>query len=567
MKNYLKTSLVFFLLPFASCNKSLLQPATGQAAFSKSGSTRPLAAGVTTSYYIDNINGNDDHDGESPATAWKTVGKVNTVTFVAGNQILFKAGGSWTNQLHPLGSGASGSPIVISSYGSGARPLIQGNGVANGTVYLNNQSYWEVRNLEITNYQSSEEGGISLSTWETNNTNNFANAVTVQPEASNTNSVKLGVFITVQDIGNVNHIYLHNLLIHGINGLLDNNSVTSRNNGGIFFQVTGTATPTFFNDILVDSCTIHDVDHTGMFFQSSWATRTLTTSTNWTPSTNIFIRANTFYNTGGHALIVRVASSPLMEHNLFDHCSIKVTGNAAFNFNTDDAVWQYNESRYTKANTGDSDAGGIDADFQTKRTLIQYNFLHNNDYGLLITGGNGSTNFNDGTIVRYNLIEKDGQQPHPSNGKFSFKVSGHATNTHVYNNTIDVGPSQDATNIILHSQWVAWPANTLYYNNIIDNSGTNSAYSLGSSTGNNFDYNTFYKNAATAQPTQTHNITGDVKFVNSGLGTPDGFKLLNGSVALSDGKVLSTNGGLDYFGNTVSTTAPSNLGFYGGPGL
>lgn len=564
MKNYLRISVILLLFSLASCHKNSVQPTIRQP-------KTPSATGITpntgTNYYVDDLNGNDASDGKSANTAWKTDAKVNTVTFAPGSQILFKAGGTFSGQLHPLGSGSSGSPIIISSYGSGARPLIQGNGVANGTVYLNNQSYWEIRNLEITNYQSSEEGGVSLATWEQNNTNNYANAPTAQPEASNANSLKLGVFVTEQDLGTVNHIYLHNLMIHGINGLLDNSSVTARNNGGVFFQITGTTTPTHFNDILVDSCTIHDVDHTGMFLQSTWASRTLTTNTNWTPSTNVVIRANTFHNTGGHALIVRVSKAPLMEHNLFDHCSIKDTGNAAFNFNTDDAVWQYNESRYTRANIGDSDAGGIDADFQTKRTLIQYNFSHNNDYGLLMTGGNRDYDFNDGTIVRYNLMEKDGQQPHPNDGKFSFKISGHATNTQVYNNTIIVGPSQDGMHIVLHSKWITWPSNTVYYNNIIDNSGTNSSFSLGSSTGNNFDYNVFYKNTANGQPTQIHNITGDVKFANSGLGTPSGFKLQSGSVAISAGQVLTNNGGQDYFGNTVSTSAPSNLGFYNGTAL
>lgn len=567
MKNYLRISLAFFLIPFASCTKSVVKPATQQTGPAQSSGSGNSTSGANTSYYIDNVNGNDNNDGKSQATAWKTLGKVNSVTFAAGNQILFKAGGSWSNQLHPLGSGASGSPIIVSSYGSGPRPLIQGNGVANGTVYLNNQQYWEIRNLEITNYLSTEEGGISLSAWETNNTNNFANAATPQAEASNSNAVKLGILIAAQDIGTINHIYLHNLVIHGINGLLDNISIPSRNNGGIFFNISGSATPTHFNDILVDSCTIHDVDHTGMFFQSTWSTRTLTSNTNWTPSTNVIVRANTFHNTGGHALIVRVSVSPLMEHNLFDHCSIKVTGNTAFNFNTDDAIWQYNESRYTRANIDDHDAGGIDADFETKRTIIQYNFLHNNDFGLLVTGGNQTDEFNDGTIVRYNLIVKDGALPHPIDGKFSFKVAGHTSNTTVYNNTIDVGPGQDGTKIILNSKWLVWPSNTAYYNNILDNSGTNTTYSLGSSTGNIFDYNAYYNNVAANQPTQTHNITGDVKFVNSGLGTPDGFKLQSGSVALSAGKLMSSNGGFDYFGNTISTSAPSNLGFYNGPGL
>jgi hypothetical protein len=280
---------------------------------------------------------------------------------------------------------------------------------------------------------------------------------------------------------------------------------------------------------------------------------------------NIIIRNNTFSNTGANAVIVRVADHPLIERNLFDHCVIKASGNAAFNFNTDNAIFQYNESRFTKANVGDDDAGGIDADYRTKNTIIQYNYLHDNDYGMLVTGGPGV--FNNNTIVRYNLFKKDGKYPHPTDGKFMIKLSGTPTNTYFYNNVIDIGPSQTDTKFVRFHNWGGWASNTFFYNNIFDNFGTNSSYSFGSSTGNVFDYNTYYKNQSASQPAQVHNIAGDVKFFNTSLDSPTGFKLRAGSVALSSGKAISNNGGKDFFGNPVSATATPNLGIYSGSGL
>lgn len=316
---------------------------------------------------------------------------------------------------------------------------------------------------------------------------------------------------------------------------------------------------------LIDDCTISNVDRTGIFNTSTWDDRTFTTNTNWKPSENMIYRNNTFNNIGANALIVRVANRPLMEYNLFDHCAIKISGNAAFNFNTDFAKWQYNECRYTKANVGDRDAGGLDSDYKTKNTVIQYNFLHHNDYGMLITGGGGS--FNDNTQVKYNIIENDGNYAHPSNGKFVLKVAGSATNTNIYNNTINVSSSQSNTAIIIHSQWTESPSNTIYYNNIIRNGSTTSSYSLGSSTSNTFDYNIFNQNVAANQPSQVHNITGFVKLVNPGVTDPNGYKLQTGSVALLSGKVIPNNGNKDYFGNNVSSTAAPNVGAYNGPGL
>ena len=51
----------------------------------------------------------------------------------------------------------AGNPIVIDRYGEGERPVIDGDGATGeGVVYLNNQQYWEIRSLEITN--DAEEG-------------------------------------------------------------------------------------------------------------------------------------------------------------------------------------------------------------------------------------------------------------------------------------------------------------------------------------------------------------------------------------------------------------------------
>ncbi|WP_221392582.1 hypothetical protein [Dyadobacter sp. NIV53] len=461
------------------------------------------------------------------------------------------------------GSGVSGSPIVIGSYGTGNKPKINGAGAANGAVYFYNQQYWEIGDLEVTNFNSAEVNGQSIDAWEAGNTSHYANVI-LPPQFVNNATLKIGVLIAGQDAGVLNHIYLRNMEVHAVNGYINQADENSKYNGGVCFRITGSATATWFNDILVEGCHIHDVDRTGLWSESTWSERTLTVNTNWKPSLNIIIRNNIFENTGANALIIRVADRPLIERNLLDHCSIKASGNAAFNFNTDNAKWQYNECRFTKANVEDDDAGGIDSDYKTKNTIIQYNYIHDNDYGMLITGG--PDRFNDNTIIKYNIFKKDGKYPHPVNGKFMIKLSGNATNTLIYNNVFDIGPSQTNTKMVTFHSWSGWPSNTSFYNNIFDNTGSGTTYNLGGSTNNIFDYNSYYKYQATNQPVQVHNITGDVKFVNAG-NEPDGFKLMAGSAALSKGKVMSNNGRKDYFGNSVSITGAPNVGVYNGPGL
>jgi hypothetical protein len=73
-------------------------------------------------YYVDNDGGNDANSGISPLSAWKTISKVNSKGFNSGDTISFKCNQRFT--------GATLTPnrdnLVFNSYGSGARPVIDG---------------------------------------------------------------------------------------------------------------------------------------------------------------------------------------------------------------------------------------------------------------------------------------------------------------------------------------------------------------------------------------------------------------------------------------------------------
>lgn len=83
-------------------------------------------ASQATTYYVDAAGGSDTNDGLTQGTAWKTVAKVNGATFAAGDQILFKRGGVWSESLVPPSSGASGNPIIFDAYGTGEAPTLTG---------------------------------------------------------------------------------------------------------------------------------------------------------------------------------------------------------------------------------------------------------------------------------------------------------------------------------------------------------------------------------------------------------------------------------------------------------
>lgn len=75
-----------------------------------------------TTYYVSSSTGNDSNDGLTPATAWKTLEKVNSVSesFEYGTNVLLKRGDTW--RLRPTLNVVSG--MTLSTYGEGAKPKI-----------------------------------------------------------------------------------------------------------------------------------------------------------------------------------------------------------------------------------------------------------------------------------------------------------------------------------------------------------------------------------------------------------------------------------------------------------
>jgi hypothetical protein len=82
---------------------------------------------VNNTYYVDATGGLDTNTGLATDAAWQTIDKVNGRSFSPGDQILFKRGETWREQLTVPSSGGGGAPIVFGAYGTGVKPLILGS--------------------------------------------------------------------------------------------------------------------------------------------------------------------------------------------------------------------------------------------------------------------------------------------------------------------------------------------------------------------------------------------------------------------------------------------------------
>ena len=514
-------------------------------------STSSMDSGATNNgavipvYYIDSLAGNDMNDGHTPATAWQSIAKVNSTNFSPGDSILFKSGCSWSGiQLHPLGSGLPGQPIVISKYGTGNLPVLSGNTAISHNqyvVYLYNKQYWTIRDLEITNnYQSTAK-------------------------AKDT-SVTMGVYILATNYGVVHSITIKNLYVHHVLGTFNKNDYS----GGIFCNINGTSTPTLYDSLLIDSCVVKNCDLTGISNESSWTPlRSLTNDSGFVPSTHVVVQNCTLDSIGGNSIILRAAKNPIIQYNKVWKSSVRFTGNSIFFFNCDDGVMQHNESAFNKFNTGDHDAAGFDGDYRCHRTVIQYNYSHDNDGGafVVVCDPNYANSFNDSTIIRYNISQNDS---HAAGGKESaiFRIDGLVSNVTCYNNSIYT--STDIVSAVYHCAWGGGTSGTLpkttkYYNNIFYLNKKSTPFAVNSSTGNLFSNNTyFYSGTLTGtHPVDANALTTDPKFVSAGTGgisqnsenSVDGYKLQATSPSINSGILLTNHSPIDYWGNPVPGTA------------
>jgi hypothetical protein len=466
----------------------------------------------------------------SPAQAWRTLAPANSREFSAGDRLLLRAGSAWRGvALRPRGSGTASAPIAIDRYGEGPDPALHGDGQVETVIGLANQEYWDIGHLEITNHASGNE----------------------RPSLR-------GVEIRGRDAGWLHGIRLHDLEVHDINGPpahFPDEQAFRKNFGGIMFLIEGTAKPTAWDGLLVENCHIHDVSATGIATTSTWVLghRDNNPAT-WFPSRNVVIRHNLIERTARDGVIVRASVAPVVEHNRFLYCAIEANGVGCFAFHCDDAVFQGNEAAYTKFNPGDTDASGFDSDWNCRRTVIQYNYSHDNDYGFVLLCCDGKAGFNEDTIIRYNISQNDGGN--------SIRVSGGVKRATIHNNTIYVAPGMtnpregDPPRVVYHKSWNGWSQDVAFLNNIFINRSEQAVYEAGASTGNRYLNNLFFGFHPSSEPADARKLTADPLLADAGGATSrdnaaTAYRPTGGSPARSAGSAIPGAPARDFAGTAV----------------
>lgn len=396
-----------------------------------------LAATAAT-YHVDSAGGNDAHDGLTPASAWRSLARVNAQVFQPGDELRFRAGTHNTGQLAPRGSGATNRPIRITTYGSGARPRLDGEGRVLDTLLLRNIEFWEVEGLEITNLGERREP------WRT------------------------GVRVVADGFGKMRHIHLRNLYVRDVNGDLRK----EQEGCGIYFESRG-GNQSHFDGLVIENCRVVRTDRNGICQRSRGGPRSL----------GVVIRGNVLEDIGGDGIKLWGSNGGLIEHNVVRGGRMRCEDYAAgiWPFDSDDTLIQFNE---VSGMRGIKDGQGFDSDYRCRRSVFQYNYSHNNEGGFMLICAPGHS-YNEGTIVRYNVSRNDGL-----NSARVFHISG-ARNTLIHNNTIYVGAHQDLP-LVRFTEWDGGHGtDTRFVNNLFYVAGR-VTYHLGQSRGTVFENNLYF---------------------------------------------------------------------------
>ena len=455
-------------------------------------------------------------------------------TFAPGDNVLFERGRVFNGMFAPTAVGASGNPITISAFGTGNKPVIQNNGVihphptrANRTVsagvLLFNAEYVHLNNLEITNNNGGDQAEDLF-----------------------------GIYVLAEDTGRYhNEIYIEDNYVHRING-----AVAGRRRGGIHihgYSPTSSDTATY-NDVRIVNNVVDQIGGVGIAtdIDDLVNAHDFPGTHRENAMTNLYVAHNWIGNTGRNTVILRDSDYAMCEYNTSCNSSRHSSGHSFFNFRTIGLTFQHNEA-YGNTGPGDEpDRGGFDADYNSKGTVIQYNYSHSNNWfcGIMKRG-------NADVTIRYNLSinEELGSYFYGFEDEMALTDAKIYNNTHYFDRTLN-------PEIMVRDRT---PLESTFNNNIF-HAVDSGIMGVNASNGVNNAYNTnVYCNIGI--PTlETNGFAQDPMFLSPGAEPYDvdmmngrdvlaGYMLSANSPYINNGVAISNNGGRDFWGNPVTDGA------------
>ena len=340
------------------------------------------------------------------------------------------------------------------------------------------------------------------------------------------------------------------------------------------------------SNIKVINTTISETGHYGFWIKSLGLNGIDSVKNN-----QILVEDCVFEHTGGSGFVPNKSKNILVQDCIFNHTGSSIDsrmwkrGSGMWPFDCKNVVAQHN--KFMNAH-GPMDSYGSHIDYGNENVVFQYNYSYNNEGGFAEILGD---NINCG--YRYNISVNDGYREDPDGTPWNKKgkifwvsnfcgqnpIKCPSVGTFIYNNTIFV-------NDTLNPEIYFWPnvGDVHIYNNLIvvGQNGEIIPTLIENNLNNLYiSHNLFYDSSRINLDNDLkHNaLYEDPLLLNSvylGVNNPAEYQIQNNSSAIGSGflingstdtiNYLEHNGGLDYFGNSVSHYSPPNIGAFNGSG-
>ena len=531
-----------------------------------------LEKATASVFYVNNSTGDDNNNGLSPLTPFKTIDKLNTLLFNPGDSILFKSGEEFKGMFWVKGSGNQQNPIFLGSYGGSTKPILNGDGYQSCILIYNDDGI-VIKNLQLNNENSHLD-----SLGNVKQLIGFGGAANTWGSGKN---VRFGVKV-VTDTDSLNYFVMDSLEIHHVFPTPSLSSNIHKGYGIKFETQSDTANNDYnlISNVNISNCFIHHTGHYGIWIKSIGLN-----NLDGFKNSNITIENTLFEHTGGSGFVPNKSIDVLVESCVFNHTGSSddsrmwERGSGMWPFDCKNVIAQHN---YFMNAHGPADSYGAHIDYGNENVVFQYNYSYNNEGGFVEILGD---NINCG--YRYNISVNDGHREDPNNtpwdkkGKIfwvsNFCGSGSvrcpSSGSFIYNNTVFVNDS-------INPEIYFWPniGDILMYNNIVYVGSSGQVLpTLIQNNLNTLDisHNLFYDSARIDLDTDLINnaLWGDPALLNPsmlGIDDPSMYQIQSQSPVIGMGKLISgstdplnflqNNGGMDYFGNLVSSTASPNIG-------
>ncbi|WP_066632004.1 T9SS type A sorting domain-containing protein [Labilibacter marinus] len=316
-----------------------------------------------TAYYVSSSEGNDDNIGTEDEP-WLTLEKISAVTLMPGDTVLFKRGDEFKGHYSVSGSGSVEDPVLITAYGDGDKPIINGQvGTEAGGDYqeairIENCDNIIMDGIEVKNDRLVTRSGVR-----------DTDAFGISIHNSSDKTMKNFVFrnLTVKDVFAVQPMLSHEdfdaIQVSGIRFTSARNTVEGKEKT--------------IDGILIEDSYFANLQRLGIQFKGGGAAEGIGNDS-INRIMNIEVRNNEFYYNGGTAVLPNGTYNCIIENNIFDHPGadtdprMPARGSSVWTYKAMNTVVQYNMCLSTR---GYLDSYGIHIDKHNTNTFVQYNYM------------------------------------------------------------------------------------------------------------------------------------------------------------------------------------------------